>query len=223
MKILFSKLFLIFVFTGAIVLSSAVIFLPVFAQNSPAPPQSSKIILNLRLRFQGISKRPSTPPSMPIQFQLIRGSGDSRVVSPPVFADFTPLDSGIFIGKVAFENISAGENYALTVKGFKHLKKKFCDDKVSEKNPGEYKCRDGKLGLKQGENNLDFSGITQFSGDLGIQDGFLNSYDISKLLNSIGKNNESSGADLNMDGKVDKTDYNLISETIVKTTGVDEE
>jgi hypothetical protein len=222
-----NKFYLITILLGLIALylkDSASLFIPVFAQTSPAPIMgSNKITLNLRLKFQGITKRPITLQSIPIQFQLIRGFGNNRVVTPPVFADFTALDNGVFIGKVAFVNVPSGENYALTVKGFKHLKKKFCDVNSSEKNPGEYKCREGKLSLQLGDNILDFSGVTLFGGDLGTQDGFLNAYDISRLLNSVGKNDESSKADLNMDGKVDKTDYNLISETIAKTSGVDEE
>jgi len=118
------------------------------------------------------------------------------------------------LGKV-YLNIPSeylSEKYSLFIKGPKHLQKKVCDLSPSESLPGTYRCQVDKISLKEQVNNLDFSKITLLVGDLPLQDGITNSYDIALVTNNLSKTDPETlkKADLNLDGVVDTQDYSLV-------------
>jgi hypothetical protein len=125
---------------------------------------------------------------------------------------FTVDDNGIWTGRVTFSNVTPGGQYTLYVKGPKHLQKKICDNNPSETYPATYYCDQGRIVLREGENNLDLSKILLLIGDLPDQDGIVNSYDTSLVRNNLGRSDEEALrlADVNFDGIVNTQDYSLI-------------
>lgn len=178
-------------------------------------PVTGNVKINLKLKFQGIAANPATPRNfMNVKFTL--GGADlttQLVKSGSFFADA----SGVWSGKVGFDlTAPAGKKYNLYVKGPKHIQKKICDIAPTENPAGTYRCSTANVTLAVGENTLDLSKILLLSGDIygpdKVQDGIVNSVDISYVKNNLNKNDAGILAvcDINLDGKCDTQDYSLI-------------
>jgi len=177
---------------------------------TPTSTSTSTVILNLRLRFQGIFQKPKN--SSPIVVKVKLTNARTEFQTDYQTATFTVDDNGIWRGRVAFSNVAPGDQYTLYVKGPKHLQKRICDNDPSENYPATYNCNQGRIILREGENNLDLSKIILLIGDLPDQDGIVNSYDISLVRNNLGRSDEEALrlADVNFDDIVNTQDYSLI-------------
>ena len=171
------------------------------------------IILNLKLRFQGILEKPADQYNSMVVHVKLGGS------PPPAdcgTGTFTSDDNGVWSGTVSC-NATPGPGYIVYTKGPKHIQKKICDATPTESTvgPGTYHCGDGKITLAAGTNNLDFSGILQLTGDLpvsGRQDGAVTALDTSFIRNNLGSTDPAALAigDVNLDGKIDTQDWSLV-------------
>jgi hypothetical protein len=135
--------------------------------------------------------------------------------------DFTADANGIWTGKVMVDlppSLNAAQSrFKLLIKGPKHLQKRICDSAPKESYPGTYHCEVGNITLNpSASNDLDLSGIYLLVGDLpqqdGTQDGIVNSFDTSLILQLFGKTDQASlaQADLNLDGVINPQDYSLV-------------
>lgn len=177
--------------------------------NVPSTTASSgNVALDLKLKFQGITHKPDDKFNK-FLVNVIAEAGDGTTTVGG--ATFTADSSGTWSGSVPL-TLTPGDGYKIFVKGPKHLQKRICDMTPTETAPGTYNCENGNITLKDGVNNLDFSGIYQLVGDLPEQDGVVDSYDISLVINNFGKTDLAtlSVADLNLDGVIDTQDYSLI-------------
>ncbi len=194
---------------------------PLPSTSPPSPPPEGPITISLKLRFQGIMKKP------PDQFNnqvvkvtvfggpIILADESATTKNPSIFSqqvNFVADDSGVWTGTVSFPYLLPGSDYRILTKGPKHIQKKICNQVPTETYPGSYHCGQGKITLTSGVNDLDFSGIYQLVGDLPEQDGIVNSYDVSLVRNSLNKGDTDSLrlADLNLDGVVNAQDYSLV-------------
>lgn len=177
---------------------------PPGATATPTPPPGN-VTLNLKLKFQGILKKPTTT-TMSVRIKL----GGSQSTDYQT-AMFTADDNGVWSGMVGF-NTTPGSGFIVYVKGPKHIQKKICAITPTETSPGTYHCGQGAITLANGANTLDFSGVLQLGGDLPDQDSVVNSYDISLVRNNLNKTDADAVrlTDLNLDGKVDTQDYSLV-------------
>ncbi len=174
---------------------------------------TGSMVLNLKLKFQGILKQPPTAAN---SFKVQVMVGKDGFLSSPQSGTFTSDANGIWSGTVSFNNVPAGSGYRIYVKGPKHLQKKFCDAAPTETSSGTYRCADGKITLNNGQNTFDLSKVYMLVGDLpeqgGAQNGVVDSYDTSYIKLNLGSSGtkELSIADLNLDGIVDTQDYSLV-------------
>ncbi len=164
----------------------------------------------MKLKFQGILKKPSTVSTLPVKITLAGGplGSDTREQT----ATFTVDTQGVWSANVAFD-APAGDGYKVLVKGPKHLQKRICDATPTETYGGTYRCgEEGRISLQGGNNALDFSRIVQLVGDLPQQDGIVDAYDIALIRTNLGSTdaNTVTSADLNYDGVVDTQDYSLL-------------
>jgi hypothetical protein len=176
---------------------------------TPTPgPVNMKI--NLRLKFQGISKKPAD--NLNRLTVKITFKNEAKSINEEVRKDFRANDQLIWLSDPIEVNLPADNHYVILIKGPKHLQKKICHAQPEEGSAGEYLCRNSYIELKSGDNNLDFSKITLLAGDLPEQDNILNSYDLSLVRNNLGKNDNESlnKADINLDGVVDTQDFSLL-------------
>ncbi|MFZ6034640.1 MAG: dockerin type I domain-containing protein [Patescibacteria group bacterium] len=172
-------------------------------------------VLNLKLKFQGITAKPADPRNfMNVKFTL---SGEGITTPLVKSGSFVSDASGVWSGKVGFDLTSpAGKKYTLYVKGPRHVQKKICVNAPAENTPGTYSCSAQAITLALGENTLDLSKVLQLSGDIyGTdkgQDGIVNSIDISYVKNNLKKADAAvlGICDINLDGKCDTQDYSLI-------------
>lgn len=177
---------------------------------TPAPsPTASGPGITFKLKFQGIQKKPSAAVAWPVKIKLVSDTTGQRFEST---VSFTSDDNGVWSAKVPLNGFQAGR-YMIYVKGPKHIQKKICDITPTESIAGTYHCKnDQGVSLAAGNQTLDFTGILQLVGDLPDQDGVVNAYDISQIVNCIATPSDSctQKADLNLDGKVDAQDYSLV-------------
>ncbi len=176
---------------------------------TPVTPVPGNVKLNLKLKFQGILQKPTTT-TMKVKVSLGGNSIGENLKSQVV--DFTAGDGGVWSGTAAF-SVPAGSGYKVYVKGPKHLQKKVCDSNPAETSAGTYRCGDiGKIALKEGDNDLNFSNIILLTGDLPDQDGIVDSYDLSYIRLNLGSTDARviQIGDINLDGLVDTQDYSLL-------------
>lgn len=164
--------------------------------------------LNLKLKFQGVLNKPGGGRDK----MMVRVTAVSSGNSQSKTAEFTADNNGIWTGSVTFTGMPIRPNYKVLIKGPKHIQKKVCVATPTETYPGTYGCADGNINIVAGTNNLDFSGIYQLVGDLPNQDGIVNSYDSSLVVNNLYKTDDEAIrlADLNLDGAVNAMDYSLV-------------
>jgi hypothetical protein len=130
--------------------------------------------------------------------------------------------------------VVAGENYSVLVKGPKHLQRKFCiqnpTDRAEEGFP--YRCLGAGTIAIGPDVTLDFASVLLQAGDLpggtaGGQDGIVNAYDVSLVLNMI-RNGQSEVAgdltiaDMDLNGVVNAKDRSYLIETLEEKYGDEE-
>ncbi len=172
-------------------------------------PVTGNITVNMKLRFQGITRRPVTVRDFLTKVTLV--NTNTRLSIPRNDVVFTVGDDGIWRGTTAF-NALAGDGYYFLIKGPMHVQKKICESNPIESTPGSYRCGFGKITLRNGVNEMDFSTVYELVGDLPDQDGVVDSYDISYIRLNLGKNDNTVRVigDINLDGRVDTQDYSLV-------------
>ncbi len=175
---------------------------------TPGETAGGNTRLNLKLKFQGILKKPDDKfNSLQVKITAVSADGTKYIAGAPFVAD----DTGLWSATVPIL-APPGTGYKLFIKGPKHIQKRICESTPVETFPGTYHCENGAITLTAGDNIFDLSGIYLLDGDLPQQDGIVNSYDISLVRNNVGNTDPSvlALADLNLDGIVDSQDYSLV-------------
>lgn len=198
--------------TRNILFATPITHMVTIGQGAPQPPQtpqqssSGNVKLNLKVKFQGITKNPGdTPDKMVATVKLVKGTD----IKTETGVFFRSDDSAVWSANTSF-NAEPGGGYKILIKGPKHVQKRICDNNPQEGNLGIYSCTTGNITLTAGENNLDFSKIILLAGDTN-KDGVINSVDLGIIRSSFDKTDESSRifADLNFDGVVNANDFSL--------------
>ncbi|PIZ66224.1 hypothetical protein CO051_03365 [Candidatus Roizmanbacteria bacterium CG_4_9_14_0_2_um_filter_39_13] len=163
---------------------------------------------NYRIKFQGITGQPKNTSSIDTKLGIYRANGvqiDTRSVS------FTPQADGTWVADTEYKNIP-NIDYYITIKGPKHLQKKICETNPKETVSGTYRCKDGKIKFKKGNNTFDFSQIYMLAGDIPLQNGIIDAVDIIYIRSNFGSQSAEviARGDLNYDGIVDSQDYTII-------------
>jgi hypothetical protein len=177
---------------------------------TPTPGATGNNVLNLKLKFQGISSTPANGQTSMTVKVGVSGCGLSAITYAT--GTFVANSSGIWSGAVGFNLASCTSGtYILYVKGPHHVQEKICDAAPSETNLGTYNCSVGKIGIVAGQNTFDFSNILLLAGDLD-QNGVVDSVDLAMIRNNLGKTDATnlSKEDVNLDGKIDTQDFSLV-------------
>ena len=180
---------------------------------TPTPTPAGKVVsLNMKLRFQGIAKKPvSTSSTMDVKVTLYNTLATTAARrSVTASGTFAYSDSGIWTGTVTFLSAYPGDGYYILVKGPKQLQRKICTTTATDAQTLGAECS-GTLTLLEGTNTIDMTGVTLLAGDVN-QDGVINASDLGFIKLRLGKLDASSlqMADLNFDGVVNSLDYSLI-------------
>jgi hypothetical protein len=166
--------------------------------------------INFTIEFRGIDQERD---DQLVRVTLDRG-GDQQVFTDVLV---TSNSNGIYSGYIANPSVPAGSDYAIFIKGPKHLQKKFCSDGQTTRCTTR-----GQISLSQGQNTFDFSQDPLEPGDLPDpllewqQDGVVNAHDGSLLVDRLfsSEPDDLKVADLNLDGIVNAHDYSLLVETL---------
>lgn len=174
------------------------------------PREEVDMKLNILVRFQGITSKPSEVNEILARVKIM----DKRGFSDEHEVEFQAQSDGKWKGTADIK-APEGETYKILIKGGKHLQKKVCDKTPTELRPAIYSCGDGNMALVTGENNLDFTGIRLIAGDLpldGDQDGLVDSEDLTFIRQNLGSKDDDvlEVADLNLDDIVDSQDFSLV-------------
>lgn len=188
------------------------------ASNTPVPQPSNtpggtgNASLNMKLKFQGIPKKPTNSSAETVQIKL-RAEGSNTPTTAT--GTFTPDDAGVYNGTVSM-NVTPGSNYTLYVKGPRHLQKKICVNNPVETATGTYRCGRGQVTISAGTNSLDLTKVLLLVGDLPAQDGIVDAYDTSFIRQSFGSTDIGKLAvgDLNRDGIIDTQDMSLVIQSL---------
>jgi hypothetical protein len=176
--------------------------------------------VKLKLRMQGITKKPSKRDTMQVRI----GVGDGGLAEPVYkTVEFKSDENGHFSGIASF-NVPSRKDYKLLVKCEHCLQRKICDKDAKEAEAASYSCDKGKIELKNGQNSFDLSGIVQLACDIpaGKQDGVCNSADFALVRNLLGKTDEDSlrKADLNFDGIVNALDFSIMTASRINVADI---
>lgn len=187
------------------IVPSVIIISPI-PSTIPEPPGNATI--NYRIKLQGISTQPKTTKTLDIKVGLYKSNAliESKTIT------FSAQADGAWVADTQYSNIIPANDYYVVVKGPKHLQKRVCDNNPRETVDGTYRCKDGKISLKSGVNTLDFSNIFMLAGDTPLQNGVIDSVDITFIRNNRGGESPDVVArgDLNYDGRVDSQDYVIV-------------
>lgn len=184
---------------------------------TPTPGKATAVSLNLKIKLQGVTKKPAKADPIAVQVKL---AGTNLTTAQTKSAQFTVNDAGEWSGKVDFEGVPTGGGYIVYVKGPKHVQKKICDASPTEAKGGTYHCSTGAIVLQAGANTLDFTKIIQMGGDLpetgGKQNGIIDAYDTTFIRTNLGSTDATKVAvgDLNYDGGIDTQDYSMILQSL---------
>ncbi|MCX6732460.1 MAG: hypothetical protein NTV98_02880, partial [Candidatus Roizmanbacteria bacterium] len=184
---------------------------------TPTPGKASGMSLNLKIKLQGVAKKPAKADPITVQVKL---AGTNLTTAQTKSIPFTVNDAGEWTGKADFDGVPTGGGYMVYIKGPKHVQKKVCDMVPTETKGGTYHCSDGAIVLQAGENTLDFTKILQMGGDLpeagGKQNGIIDAYDTTFIRTNLGTTDAAKIAigDLNYDGGIDSQDYSMILQSL---------
>ena len=172
-------------------------------------PGGVAMTLDLKLKFQGIVGQTNRLSTIPVKVMV---SSSGMNVAQTASTVFSVDNSGTWSGQIYFGSLIEAPDYKIFVKGPMHLQKRICDNSPNTQEPGKYSCISGNIQLTAGTNQLDFTGIHLLGGDLPLQDGLANAYDVALVKNNLGKTDPAilAQADLNFDGIVDTQDYSLV-------------
>ena len=170
-------------------------------------PTSGKLQLTIRLRFQGVNYDNATIDALPVKVGLMSRFSQARFKTPVFYLN----TDGTWTGFVEYDTLDE-DGYCLLIKGPYHIQRKVCHSRPTEQDPGSYRPGDNYMALESGNTQLDFSNITMFVGDLGDQDGVVNSIDIGACKYFYDRDDEAALtiADSNLDGVVNTLDCDLI-------------
>jgi len=188
--------------------------------------QTNTVSLKMKLKLQGFVPKAGKTVSVKVKL------GGGGLITPTAYQTvlFSSGQDGVWTGAANFD-IPAGENYYVLIKGGKHIQRKICDLNPTETGVKPYHCSAEKLNLVAGENNIDLTGILQFTGDLNLstgQDGGVNSADFSLINKAINSKIPIDAAtieqgDVNFDGGIDSQDFSLMNKTMELGINKDEE
>ena len=173
--------------------------------------QSGNMDITLKLRMQGITKKPDKRDSMQVKI----GVGDGGL-EEPVYktVEFKSDENGHFKGTASF-NLPARKDYKLLIKCEHCMQRKVCAKDAKETEAGAYSCDKGKIEFKNGTNSLDLTSLVQLACDVpaGSQDGVCNSADFALIRNLLGKSDDDAirKGDLNFDGIVNAVDFSIMT------------
>lgn len=119
----------------------------------------------------------------------------------------TKDNKDIFYLKLPINDLDLSQMYAVFIKPEKYVGKIFCINNPTATD----NCTTPQLVFKQGSNQLDFSSRSFSPGDVEKQDGKVDAFDLSSVLNSLGTYSPSNDipTDINGDGIVNAYDYLL--------------
>lgn len=193
--------------------------------------QKPDLSMKMKLRFQGIvQKVPAEYNSMNVKVMITGGGLTER---KETVATFKQVSNELWEGTVGFNGTfpATASNYAIFVKGPKHLQRKICDRDAKDDENGFYTCTDyaeSFITLNKGDNEVDLSNIIQPAGDLPMnnnQDGVIDSIDLVYLRSKLGSKNAADFAtgDLNLDGIIDSQDHSLPVKVLDLNKNTDDE
>ena len=179
-------------------------------QSSSAGP-TPIVLIKMKLRFQGILTKPYDMTPQNVKINVVK-EGESNTGF--VETSFDPNYDGTYKGIIDVNPVDYNAKYYIYIKGPKHLQKKFCDALPQLNAQGFYNCSKANISLHEGENDFDFSNIKLLAGDLpeqeNMQNGIIDSYDLSFIRSSIANATYSDTCDINLDEKCDWQDWSLM-------------
>lgn len=215
-----------------------------------APTPAPDMNLKLRVKFQGVllsNIASEAWKTQPVKVTIIKQIADSagqgsQTIFSKSFDNVQVKTTGetdakgiaIWEGTFAASGIAPGDNYSVLVKGPKHLQRKFCvqnpTDRAEEGFP--YRCLGAGTLTIGSDVTLDFASVLILAGDLpggtaNGQDGIVNAFDVSLVLNMI-RNGQSTVpadltiADMDLNGVVNAKDRGYLVETLEEKYGDDE-
>lgn len=165
--------------------------------------RASGINIAFKLKLQGVYQ-----PDYKMNMRIDVYNGSATKVASFPNAQLTYSDSGYFDGLVMLQqDFDLTKPYALFIKPEKYLGQLFCSASKSGAD-----CQYPSFIFLTGMNQLDIRDKVFYAGDLSPQDGKVDAADISKIFAAIGKKDTT--ADINNDGIVNGTDYNLAQKTL---------
>ena len=179
-------------------------------QSSSAGP-TPIVLIKMKLRFQGILTKPYDMTPQNVKINVVK-EGESNTGF--VETSFDPNYDGTYKGIIDVNPVDYNAKYYIYIKGPKHLQKKFCDALPQLNAQGFYNCSKANISLHEGENDFDFSNIKLLAGDLpeqeNMQNGIIDTYDLSFIRSSIANATYSDTCDINLDEKCDWQDWSLM-------------
>lgn len=174
-------------------------------------PQITSVLITLKLRFQGILTEPYDMSPQNVKINVVKeGENNTGFIE----TSFNPGGDGTYKGMIGIDPVDYNAKYYIYVKGPKHLQKKFCDLYPQLNAQGFYSCSKAYITLHSGQNYFDFSKIKLLSGDLpeqgSVQNGIIDSYDLSFIRSSIANATYHDACDINLDKKCDWQDWSLV-------------
>ncbi len=173
-------------------------------------PGAGSPVLNFKVKFQGVD---SDKEDQKMKVIVKKGELVKSFTNVNVSADA----DGLYSGSVTLTDVPTGTDYAILIKGPKHLAKKCCENRPSTRCTGN-----GNISLTTGVNDYDFSTQELPAGDLPNpadnmqQDGVVNSVDYSLWNARFGREDADSlaVADLDLNGVVNSADWGLMRITL---------
>lgn len=171
-------------------------------------------ILNFKVSFVGVADSSKTT-EVPVILLRIEKGYDKTAEFKGI--TLQPDQDGVFKGRIALTGVNPSEGYVISVKGSKHLSRRFCTDNQAEPCRGA-----GGIALVGGENNLDFSRLSLEPGDIVENEkDWVGANDFTKLKANLGEIDPEIllSADLDFNGVINGRDLVLILQTLSSKPG----
>jgi len=190
---------------------------------SPTPTvEASTPILNFKVSFAGVLDSSKVKETPEVTVKIKKGL---EIVAEFTGVQLEPDTGAAFKGSVVLSGVAPGGDYTIYIKGPRHLVRKFCQDKQTERCFGR-----GRIVLTSGKNEFDFSRLSLEPGDLPNpsenmqQDSVVNGVDLSLLKARLGKDypEELAVADLDFNGVINTRDIVLLLRTLSSKYGEEE-